>query len=65
MRDIWSGVTDVPVHLPHDSNMLITIQKRVFFVLYDAAPAAMRGFVRFETRIGENDNQPLCIFIGG
>lgn len=65
MRDIWPCITNVPVHLPHDPNMLITVKKRVFFVLYDAASTGMTGFVRFETRIGENNNQPLCVFVVG
>ena len=65
MCDIWSCFTNVPVHLPHDPNMLITVQERVFFVLDNAATTAMRGFVRFETRIGEDNNQPLGIFVGG
>ena len=25
MRDIGTGVTDVPVHLPHDSNVLVAV----------------------------------------
>lgn len=65
MRDVWSCVTDVPVHLPHDPNMLVTVKERVLFVLDDATTTAMRGFVRFETRIGKNNNQPLGIFVGG
>lgn len=65
MSDVWSGITNVPVHLPHNPNMLITVQKRVLFVLYHATTAAMTGPVRFKTGIGENDNQPLCVFVGG
>ena len=26
MRNIWTGVTDVSVHLPHNSNMFVTIK---------------------------------------
>jgi hypothetical protein len=26
MRDIWTGVTDVSVHFPHDSNMFVTVK---------------------------------------
>lgn len=65
MCDIWSCFTNVPIHLAHDPNMLVTVQERVLFILDNTATTTMRGFVGFETRIGEDNNQPLGIFVGG
>lgn len=65
MCDVWSCVANVPVHLPHDSNMLVTVEEGVLFVFDRAATTIMRGFVRFETCIGEDHDQSLRVFVGG
>lgn len=45
MRDVRPCVTNVTIHLPHDSNMLVAVQERVFLVTHAGPTAAMRGFV--------------------
>ena len=47
MRDVWPCVTNITIHLPHDPNMLVAIQERVFLVAHAGPTAAMRGFVCF------------------
>lgn len=64
MSDVRPRITDITVHLPHDTNMLITVQQRILVVFY-ATAAAMRGFVRLKAGVGQHDNQTLGILIGG
>lgn len=45
MGNVWPGVADVSIHFPHDANMLIAVEKRVFLVSDDAASTAMGGLV--------------------
>lgn len=63
MRDIWTGVTDVSVHFPHDSNMFVTIKQRVFLLSGSAGSTSMSRPVRLETRIRQHDDQSLRVFI--
>lgn len=65
MSDVRSCIADVSIHLPHDADMLVAVEQRVLFVLDHATTTAVRGFVGFETRIGEHDNQPLRVFVTG
>lgn len=62
MGDIGSSLADVSTHLPHDTNVLIAVEKRV---LRFAVATTMRRLVRFQTGIGEHDNQPFCVFVMG
>jgi hypothetical protein len=51
--NIWSGIADVTIHLPHNTNMLIAVEERVFVLsLPTGSVAAIRGLVGFETGIG-------------
>ena len=45
MGNVWPGVADVSIHFPHDANMFIAVEKRVFLVSDDAASTAMGGLV--------------------
>ncbi len=67
MCDVGPGIANVPVHLAHDANVLIAVEKRVLFLPLHAhaAGAAVRGLVGFEAGIGEDDNQPLRVLVGG
>lgn len=51
VRDVWPCVADIPVHLPHDADMLVAVQEGIFLVPYHSVPSAMRGFIRFEASI--------------
>jgi len=64
MRDIWSSIADVSAHLSHDPNVLIAVQERELFIL-STRFAGMGSFVGLETRIREDDNQSLGVFVGG
>jgi hypothetical protein len=64
VRDIWSGIADVAVHLAHDTDMLVTIEERVLLVtLLTWSAATMGSLVSLETRIGQNYNQSLCVLV--
>jgi len=62
MRDIWSSIADISAHLSHDSNVLIAVQEREFFIL-STRFAGVGSFVSLETRIRQDDNQSLSVFI--
>lgn len=62
--DIGTRIRDVAVHLAHDSNVLITVEQRVFVILH-AVAATVRGLVRLETGVGEDDNQALGVLVAG
>lgn len=63
--DIRAGITDVSVHLPHDTNVLIAVEQRVLVVALHAHAAAttVRSLVGLETGIGEDDNEPLRVLV--
>jgi len=61
MSDIRSSITDISIHLLHNSNMLITIQKRVF-LLFPISTSTGR-FVGLEAGMREDDDQALCLLI--
>jgi hypothetical protein len=63
MRDIGAGVTDVSIHLPHHSNMLVAIQERVFFISCSTASTSMSGSVRLEAGVRQYDDQPLRVLV--
>jgi hypothetical protein len=66
MGDIWSSVADVAIHLAHDSNVLVTVQERVFLLALSAWSATtVASLVCLETGIGEDDDQSLSVFVGG
>nr|POE48735.1 hypothetical protein CFP56_38831 [Quercus suber] len=64
MCNIRTSITDVSVHLSHDTNMLVTVEQRIFCSIFGAvASVRMRGFIRFQTGIGEHNDQALGILI--
>lgn len=68
MRDVGTSIADVTVHLTHDADVLVAVEQRVFLVAlqaHAAAAAAARGLVRLEARIGEDDDQALCVLVAG
>jgi len=66
VSDIRSCVTDVTIHFAHDTDVLVTVQQRVFLLALAAwSVAAKAGFVGLEAGIGEDDDQSLAVFVGG
>lgn len=62
--NVWPCVTDVSIHLSHDADVFIAVQERVLFVSYHAIASTMRGFIRFEAGIGQDDDHALGVFVG-
>ncbi len=68
VRNVGARITNVAVHLPHNANVLVTVEQRVLFFTV-RSPHAVRSVslghcaVCFEARIGENDNQPARVFV--
>lgn len=67
MGDVGTGITDVPVHLAHNTNVLITVEQRVLILTVHAiaASTAVRRLVRLKTGIGQDNNEPLGVLVGG
>lgn len=71
MCNVWTGVANVAVHLPHDSNVLVAVQQRVLFILDHAwtpvgrrsSRAWVRGLVRFEAGIGKHHDQTASVLV--
>lgn len=61
MGDVRASVTDVAVHLPHDADVLVTVEQRVLLIL--AVAPAMGGLVCLETGIGEHDDETLGVLV--
>lgn len=38
-------ITDIPIHFPHDTNMLVAVQEGVFLVPHTCPSATMGRFV--------------------
>lgn len=66
MGNIGAGVANIPVHLAHDANVLVAVEKRVLVLSLDssAADAAMRRLVGFEAGIRKNDDESLGVLVG-
>jgi hypothetical protein len=66
MSDIRSCVTDVAIHFAHDTDVLVTVQQRVFLLALTARSVATEaGLVGLETGVREDDDQSLGVFVGG
>lgn len=66
VSDIRSSLAYVPVHLAHNSNMFVTVEKRIFLLSLDAhvTSACVGGFVGFETGMRQNNNQAPRVSVG-
>ena len=66
MSNVGSRFADIPIHLPHDGNMFVTVQQGIFFIsaIPSLTPSPCVGhFVRLEGGIGQHDNEPLSILV--
>lgn len=66
--DVGPRIADVAVHLPHDTNVLVAVQERIFFVPVGGAHPVRRatlrgGTVGLEARIGKHNNQSPRILV--
>ena len=64
MGNVGSRFTDIPVHFSHYADMLITIQKGMLLVSDVAGSPCVRGLVCFQAGVGQDNDEPLCIFVG-
>ena len=57
MGNIRPRIADVPVHLPHDANVLVAVEQRVLLFLVGPIPASagVGRLVRLQAGIGEDD----------
>lgn len=65
MCDVRSSITDITTCLPHDTDMLVTVQKGIFFFFASRLAAAMRSSVGLEAGIGEDDYESLGVLVVG
>ena len=65
MGNIWARVANVPVHLAHDTYVLITVKKRVLFVLDSSTPATVGGFICLQACIRQHHYQALSVLVVG
>lgn len=67
MRDVGSRVANVTVHLAHNTDVFVAVEKRIFVLALHAhaagAAAAVGGLVGFEAGIGEDYDKPRGILI--
>lgn len=66
MGDVRSSITDVTVHLAHDTDVLVAVEERVLLLAVGteaAGATAVRGLVRLEAGIGEDDNESLGVLV--
>lgn len=65
VSDIGASVTDVSVHLTHNTNVFIAVEERVLLLaLRTHAAGAVRGLVGLEAGIGEHHDEPLGVLVG-
>ena len=57
MGNIRPRIADVPVHLSHDADVLVTVEQRVFLLLVGpiAAGAGVGRLVRLQAGVREDD----------
>lgn len=59
-------LADVSAHLPHDTDVVVAVEKVVLVLSPARAPTGAVGcLVRLQRCIAEDDDQPLCILITG
>lgn len=65
MGNVGPSLADVPIHLAHDANVLVAVEKRVLVFALDThvARSAVRGLVGLETGMRQHDDQALGGFI--
>lgn len=53
MRDVWSCIADVAVHLPHNTYMLIAVEERILLLSVEASAVdtSLNSLVRFKASI--------------
>ena len=62
MCDIRASFTDIPVHLTHDTNVLIAVEQGVLLITTGTIASAGSP-VGFQAGMGENDNQTLGLLV--
>lgn len=62
MRDIRTGIADIAVHLAHDANVFIAVEKRIL-VIFHAITAAVGRLVGLKAGVGQHDDKSLSVLI--
>lgn len=50
VRDVWSRIADIAIHLAHDSNVFVAVQQGVL-VIFHAITATMCRLVGFKAGV--------------
>ena len=64
MGNVGSCFTDITIHFSHNTDVLVTVQEGMLLVPDIAGSPSMRGFVCFQAGIGQDNDEPLRIFVG-
>lgn len=62
--DVWASFTDVTSHLPHNANVLVTVQEGVFLI-FGTRFGAMGCAVGLETGVGQDNDESLGVLVSG
>lgn len=74
MRNIRPRLTDIPIHLPHHADMLVTVEQRVLVLATARTGTAtgatasrpapgMRRAIRLEAGVGQHDDEALGVLV--
>ena len=64
MCDVRPSLADVAPHFPHDAYVIVAVEKVVLVFSSSRTPAgAVRGLVRLEGRIGEDNDEALGVLV--
>jgi hypothetical protein len=64
MGDVGTRIANVPIHLTHNTDVLIAVEQRIL-VLTVAAGTAVRSLVGLKTGIGQDNDQALRVLVCG
>lgn len=64
MGDVGTRIANVPIHLTHNTDVLIAVEQRIL-VLTVAAGTTVRSLVGLKTGIGQNNDQALRVLVCG
>ena len=65
MSDIGSCITDIAVHLAHNTDVLVAVEERIFLVALAWSATSVRRLVGLETGIGEDNDEAFAAFVAG
>ena len=63
MCNVRTSFADISICPAHDTDMFIAVQEGILFVTAETVAASVRGSIRFEARIREDDDQTLGLHV--